>query len=131
LSIFTIRVFPRKFEVVIDSHDKRGIAMQNYKSKFMGATSQISHTIVDSIDQLCGVANDLERDGLLISDPEPEAFLTLIAIANRLGLPVFKIRRAAKQGLFPTYSLLNGRKLARLSEVEAAIERSRSGGINV
>ncbi|HMA75215.1 MAG TPA: hypothetical protein VKP67_27565 [Xanthobacteraceae bacterium] len=59
---------------------------------------------------------------------KPEPFLTLIVVAAQLGLPVFKIRRAAKRGLFPTYSLLNGRKLARLSEVEAAINRSRSGG---
>jgi hypothetical protein len=62
---------------------------------------------------------------------EPEPFLTLIVVANLLGLPVFKIRRAAKQGLFPTYSFLNGRKLARLSEVEAAIKRTRSGAANV
>jgi hypothetical protein len=55
----------------------------------------------------------------------------LVAAAERLGLPVFKIRRAAKLGLFPTYSILNGRKLVRLSEVVAAIERSRSGGTNV
>jgi len=64
------------------------------------------------------------------SHAEPEPFRTLIAVAEQLGVPVFKIRRAAKRGLFPTYSLLNGRKLARLSEVEAAIERSRSGGTN-
>jgi hypothetical protein len=62
------------------------------------------------------------------SQAAPEPFITLIAVAEQLGLPVFKVRRAARQGLFPTYSLLNGRKLARLSEVEAAIERSRSGG---
>lgn len=39
----------------------------------------------------------------------------------------FKLRRAAKRGLFPTYSILNGRKLVRLSEIVAAIERARTG----
>jgi hypothetical protein len=57
-----------------------------------------------------------------------EHLLTYEAAAGKLGLPIFKIRRAAKLGLFPTYSLLNGRKLVRLSEVNAAIERSRTGG---
>src|SRR5262249_29610794 len=66
-----------------------------------------------------------------VSHVEREPFLTLTVVAEQLGIPVFKIRRAAKRGLFPTYFLLNGRKLARLSEVEAAIERSCSGGANV
>ena len=64
------------------------------------------------------------------SQDAPEQLLTLQAAADKLGLPVFKIRRAAKRGLFPTYTLLNGRKLVRLSEVVAAIERSRQGGAN-
>jgi hypothetical protein len=55
---------------------------------------------------------------------DEEKLLTLIAAADRLGLPRFKIRRAAKRRLFPTYTILNGRKLVRLSEVLAAIERS-------
>ena len=55
----------------------------------------------------------------------PELLLTLTEVATRLGLPLFKVRRAAKIGIFPTYNLFNGRKLARLSEVIVAIERSR------
>ena len=35
--------------------------------------------------------------------------------------------RAAKLGIFPTYTLFNKRKLVRLSDVIAAIERSRHG----
>jgi hypothetical protein len=67
----------------------------------------------------------MERDSsALVVEP----LLTLIAAAGKLGLPVFKVRRAARQGLFPTYSMLNGRKLVRLSEVVAAIDRSRSEG---
>jgi hypothetical protein len=65
-----------------------------------------------------------------VSVTEPEQLLTLIAAAERLGLPAFKIRRAARRGLFPTYSILNGKKLVRISEIVAAIERSRSGGID-
>lgn len=60
--------------------------------------------------------------------PKIEPLLTLKDIAARLGLPAFKVTRAAKLGLFPTYALFNQRKLARLSEVIAAIESSRTGG---
>jgi len=61
---------------------------------------------------------------------QQEKLLTLKAAAKKLNLPVFKITRAAKAGLFPTYTLLNKRKLVRLSEVIAAIEASRKGGLN-
>jgi hypothetical protein len=69
-----------------------------------------------------------EHNGEIPSRPDqqPERLLTLSMAAERLGLPTFKIRRAAKKGLFPTYSISNGRKLVRLSEVLATIERSRS-----
>lgn len=59
---------------------------------------------------------------------EPESLLTLKAAAQKLGLPIFKVTRAAKAGIFPSYTLFNRRKLVRLSEVIAAIEQSRSGG---
>lgn len=62
------------------------------------------------------------------STSETEPLLTLKAAAGKLNLPVFKVTRAARHGLFPTYTLLNSRKLVRLSEVIAAIERSRTGG---
>jgi excisionase family DNA binding protein len=58
----------------------------------------------------------------------PEPFLTIQAAAALLNLPVFKLRRAARRGLFPIYRIGNGRILVRLSEVVAAIERSRRGG---
>lgn len=60
----------------------------------------------------------------------PEPLLTIGAAAGRLSLPLFKVRRAAKAGLFPIYTLFNGRRLVRLSEVIAAIDASRSGGSN-
>jgi hypothetical protein len=62
-----------------------------------------------------------------VSGAPTEPLLTLKAAAHRLGLPVFKIRRAAKLKLFPTYTLLNSRKLVRLSEVILAIEASGAG----
>jgi hypothetical protein len=70
------------------------------------------------------------REGALAVSPtpEPEPFQTLADAADQIGLPTFKIRRAAKRGLFPTYTLLNGRKLALVSEIRAAIRRSRSVG---
>ena len=63
------------------------------------------------------------------TDPEePEKLLTYKAAADALGIPYFKIQRAAKAKLFPTYRLLNGRPLLRLSEVIAAIDATRDGG---
>lgn len=55
-----------------------------------------------------------------------EKLRTLKEAAAELGLQYFKLQRAARQGLIPTYTLLNGRRLVRLSEVLAVIERSRS-----
>lgn len=57
-----------------------------------------------------------------------EKLLTLKQAAEALGIPYFKIQRAAKAGLFKTYKLLNSRKLVRLSEVLAAVDASRQGG---
>jgi hypothetical protein len=56
-----------------------------------------------------------------------EPYRTFKAVSEVTGLPVFKIRRAAKLGIFPTYTLFNKRRLVRLSEVVAAIERSHHG----
>jgi hypothetical protein len=52
-------------------------------------------------------------------------YLTLKQAAFELNLPYFKLQRAAKKGLIPTYRFLNGRPLVRLSEVVAAIEASQ------
>lgn len=59
----------------------------------------------------------------LETDIEP--LLTLKSAAVKLGIPVYKITRAAKARIFPTYTLFNTRRLVRLSEVISAIERSR------
>jgi hypothetical protein len=70
------------------------------------------------------------NEGKAIAPLPLERLLTFKAAAQELNLPVFKITRAAKAGVFPTYTLFNRRKLVRLSEVIAAIEASKQGGLN-
>ena len=62
------------------------------------------------------------------NSPKPEGFVTLDDAAQKLNLPSWKLRRAIKAGLVPNYTLLNSRRLVRLSEVVAVIEASRKGG---
>ena len=57
----------------------------------------------------------------------PEPLHTLKDAAKIYGVPLFKMRRAYRAGLFPGYRLFNGRVLVRLSEVEAALERVGGG----
>jgi hypothetical protein len=57
-----------------------------------------------------------------------ERLLTLKQAAEALGLPYFKVQRAAKAGLFNTYTFYNKRPLVRLSEVIRVIESSKRGG---
>ena len=61
---------------------------------------------------------------------ELEPLVTLKDAASALGLPYFKIQRAARAGLIPTYFVYNSRRLVRLSEVLNVINSSRSGGSN-
>lgn len=55
--------------------------------------------------------------------PQPdtgfEPLVTFKEAAEQLGLPYFKIQRAARAGLIPTYSLLNSRRYVRVSELIA------------
>jgi hypothetical protein len=62
-------------------------------------------------------------------DQEPtEKLLTYKAAAEALGVPYFKVQRAAAAGCFPTYCIFNGRRLVKLSEVLAVIDATREGG---
>lgn len=61
--------------------------------------------------------------------PDFEPLLTLKDAAERLGVPYFKVQRAARAGLFPTYFVYNSRRLVRLSEVVAIINGTRRGGV--
>ena len=51
----------------------------------------------------------------------PDRLITFKQAAEALGLPYFKIQRAAARGELPTYSLLNGRKYVKLRDIEARI----------
>jgi hypothetical protein len=55
---------------------------------------------------------------------EPEPFYTLKQAAKILNVKYWLLLRAAGIGLFPTYTFFNTRRLVRLSEVAAAVERS-------
>jgi excisionase family DNA binding protein len=63
-----------------------------------------------------------------VPEPSPEKLITIKEAANALGIPNWKLRRAAKHGTFSTYSLGTSRRLVKLSEVIAVIEASRRGG---
>lgn len=45
--------------------------------------------------------------------------LTFRQAAAELNVPYFKIQRAAKAGLIPTYSFLNSRMYVRLDDIQA------------
>jgi hypothetical protein len=57
-----------------------------------------------------------------------EKLLTYKAAAGALGVPYFKIQRAARAKFVPTYRVFNGRRLLKLSEVVAVIDSTREGG---
>lgn len=57
-----------------------------------------------------------------------EKFLTMTEVAEAIGFEVWKVRRAVKLGIFPSYRLLNKRRYVKLSEVTAIIEATRQGG---
>lgn len=57
-----------------------------------------------------------------------ERFYCYKEAAGILGVPYSKIQRAAKRGLFPTYTLHNSRPLVRISEIIAAMKPSTDGG---
>jgi hypothetical protein len=76
-------------------------------------------------------------DGKVVSSPElrarrmttgVEPFLTLKQASAAIGIPYFKLQRAAANGTIPTYRFFNQRLLVRLSEVISAVEASRRGG---
>jgi hypothetical protein len=81
----------------------------------------------DQLAQARANSNRSEQ-GAATLPPQVEPFVTLHEAASALNLGYWKLQRAARRGLFPRYSFLNGRLLVRLSEVVAAIEVSRQGG---
>jgi hypothetical protein len=59
----------------------------------------------------------LETIEMQLEQTVKEQLLTMKAAADALGLPYFKIQRAAGKGLIPTYSLLNSRKYVKLQDI--------------
>lgn len=59
---------------------------------------------------------------------EHSKFLTLKQAAGETGLPYHKLQRAAKRGLIPTYRIMDGRPLVRVSDIVATLEASKKGG---
>lgn len=57
-----------------------------------------------------------------------EPMISIGDAAGRLNIQPWKLRRAAKIGLVPSYKFFNSRRLVRLSEVVSAIQASRCGG---
>jgi predicted site-specific integrase-resolvase len=51
----------------------------------------------------------------------PEKLLTLKQAQQELGIPYYKLLRAANAGLIPTYSLLNNKKYVRASDILKAM----------
>ena len=58
----------------------------------------------------------------------PERLYTIDAAAKIFGLHRWKLRRAIKSGLVPSYAPFNSRRLVYLSEVQAVIGASKHGG---
>jgi excisionase family DNA binding protein len=52
---------------------------------------------------------------------EADKLMTYKQASDYLGLPYFKIQRAAARGDIPSYSIMNGRRYVKLSDIEAHI----------
>lgn len=57
---------------------------------------------------------------------DTEKLLSLKAAAKAIGVPVWKLRRAVKQNLLPSYTILNSRRYVLVSEVVAAMKTGGS-----
>jgi hypothetical protein len=57
-------------------------------------------------------------------DNELDRLRTYREAASKVGVPYFKIQRAARLGILPTYSILNSRKYVKLRDVLRAISPS-------
>jgi excisionase family DNA binding protein len=59
------------------------------------------------------------------ADGHHEPLYTIQQAAITLNIHIWKLRRAVKSGLIPSYTIWNSRRLVRLSEVVAAINEGR------
>ena len=53
----------------------------------------------------------------ILPSADVDQLLTYDDAARKLNVPYFKIQRAARNGLIPTYSILNTRKYVRLKDI--------------
>lgn len=60
--------------------------------------------------------------------PPYERPMPVAKVARLLDLPIWKLRRAAKAGLFPSYWFGNSRRLLKPAEVLEYISSTRQGG---
>jgi len=56
-----------------------------------------------------------------------ETYLSIPEASDRLGVPQYALRAAAKRGLFPVYRPFSKRWAVKISEIEAAIAQTYSG----
>ena len=63
-----------------------------------------------------------------VEPSKPEAYLSIPQASERLGIPQYALRAAAKQGLFPLYRPFSNRWAVKISEIEAAVARTCAGG---
>jgi hypothetical protein len=57
-----------------------------------------------------------------------EKLVTIKVAAADFGLPYWKLLRAVKSGLIPSYKPFNSRRLVLLSEIDSYIRSTRTGG---
>jgi hypothetical protein len=55
-------------------------------------------------------------------------FVAMKRAAYELGIHYWKLQRAVKQGLVPSYAPFNSRRLVRISDLLSYIESTKSGG---
>ena len=59
---------------------------------------------------------------------KPEKYLTIKEAAYELGLPYYKIQRAARRGDIPSHRLFNNRRYLLISELQACMRPTAAGG---
>lgn len=58
----------------------------------------------------------------------PEKLISISKAAEAVGALPWQVRRAVRNGLIPSYTPFNSRRLVKLSEVIAYIDSCRQGG---
>jgi hypothetical protein len=57
-----------------------------------------------------------------------EQYRTIVQASKDLGVPAYALRRAARNGIIPTYRAFSNRWVVKISEVEAVIRELQAGG---